>query len=280
MSGIDRSEQMMSSWVRTDLINTVFVPDLDINLFFLSTVLDKHFEKMMIDKNKCELLDKNGKVVAIAERLLKLYTMKFKIRKQECEIQYSQVNVVLSLKEWHQKLCHINFDQVEKAWIDSTDFSNSITDRQDHTVPGNKVSCTSPKTYAQLTPVSVEEQSNNFIHVNEILNTDHVVPNINIISNIRIVSPTQDTISDEILPSSSPETNNDDPQDKDYEIDFSCLCYGPNYRYFTVISKLRIKEQVFDIMRPDEIAFEAKKDLLIAHVGESYLKKHRRDGII
>ncbi|KAK9693227.1 hypothetical protein QE152_g34347 [Popillia japonica] len=33
-------------------------------------------------------------------------------------------------------------------------------------------------------------------------------------------------------------------------------------------------------MRPDEIAFEAKKDLLIAHVGESYLKKHRRDGII
>ncbi|KAK9708200.1 GAG-pre-integrase domain [Popillia japonica] len=103
-----------NSWVRTDLINTLFVPDLDINLFSLSTALDKNFE-MHSDKNKCELLDKNGKVVAIAERLGKLYKMKFKIRKQEREIQYSQVNAVSSLKECHQKLCHINFDQVEKV---------------------------------------------------------------------------------------------------------------------------------------------------------------------
>ncbi|KAK4882281.1 hypothetical protein RN001_005600 [Aquatica leii] len=44
-----------------------------------------------------------------------------------------------------------------------------------------------------------------------------------------------------------------------------------------VISKLTIKEQVFNLMKPDQIAFEAKKDLLIAHIGESYLKKHKRE---
>lgn len=35
--------------------------------------------------------------------------------------------------------------------------------------------------------------------------------------------------------------------------------------------------QVFDIMRGDEISFVAKKDLLIAQFGESYLKKHKRE---
>nr|CAH7759144.1 unnamed protein product [Callosobruchus chinensis] len=44
-----------------------------------------------------------------------------------------------------------------------------------------------------------------------------------------------------------------------------------------VISKLDVKEQVFDIMKGDNISFEAKKDLLIAHFGESYLKKHKRE---
>ncbi|CAH0556875.1 unnamed protein product [Brassicogethes aeneus] len=44
-----------------------------------------------------------------------------------------------------------------------------------------------------------------------------------------------------------------------------------------VISQLNVKEQVFDLMRGDDIALEAKKDLLIAHFGNSYLKKHRRE---
>nr|CAI5827408.1 unnamed protein product [Callosobruchus analis] len=42
-----------------------------------------------------------------------------------------------------------------------------------------------------------------------------------------------------------------------------------------VISKLNIKEQVFDMMKGDEISFVAKKDLLIAHYGESYLKSQK-----
>uniref|UniRef100_A0A6P7G1V9 Uncharacterized protein PF11_0213-like n=1 Tax=Diabrotica virgifera virgifera TaxID=50390 RepID=A0A6P7G1V9_DIAVI len=47
-----------------------------------------------------------------------------------------------------------------------------------------------------------------------------------------------------------------------------------------VISKLNVKEQVFQIMKSDEIAFEAKKDLLISNFGESYLKKHRRERMV
>ncbi|KAK4879781.1 hypothetical protein RN001_007927 [Aquatica leii] len=47
-----------------------------------------------------------------------------------------------------------------------------------------------------------------------------------------------------------------------------------------VLSTLNVKEKVFDIMKGDQIALEAKKDILIAHYGESYLKKHKRDGII
>ncbi|KAK5648222.1 hypothetical protein RI129_003114 [Pyrocoelia pectoralis] len=44
-----------------------------------------------------------------------------------------------------------------------------------------------------------------------------------------------------------------------------------------VISKLNVKEQVFKLMKADEIGFEAKKDLLIAHFGEPYLKRHRKE---
>ncbi|CAH0563168.1 unnamed protein product [Brassicogethes aeneus] len=43
------------------------------------------------------------------------------------------------------------------------------------------------------------------------------------------------------------------------------------------LSKLNVKCQVFDKMKGDEISFEVKKDLLIAHFGETYLKKHKKE---
>ncbi|RZC38003.1 hypothetical protein BDFB_013121, partial [Asbolus verrucosus] len=43
------------------------------------------------------------------------------------------------------------------------------------------------------------------------------------------------------------------------------------------ISSTNLRERVYDLMRGDEIAFVAKKDLLIAQFGESYLKKHKRE---
>lgn len=33
-------------------------------------------------------------------------------------------------------------------------------------------------------------------------------------------------------------------------------------------------------MKSDEISFEVKKDLQISHFGESYLKKHKYEGIV
>ncbi|XP_043480488.1 uncharacterized protein LOC122510122 isoform X2 [Leptopilina heterotoma] len=44
-----------------------------------------------------------------------------------------------------------------------------------------------------------------------------------------------------------------------------------------VISRLAVKEQVFNIMKGDAISYEAKKDLLIVQFGENYLKKHKRE---
>ncbi|KAB0804499.1 hypothetical protein PPYR_01469 [Photinus pyralis] len=42
------------------------------------------------------------------------------------------------------------------------------------------------------------------------------------------------------------------------------------------IQKLRVVEEVFNIMKVDEISLVAKTDVLIAQFGENYLKKHKR----
>ncbi|XP_043470934.1 uncharacterized protein LOC122504102 [Leptopilina heterotoma] len=94
-------------WRETELGNVLFVPDLDVNLFSLSAVLDKGFV-MQSDKEKCQLLDKDGNIRAIASREGKLFGMIFKSNK------LSQCNIVESLTDWHKKLAHINFDQVRK----------------------------------------------------------------------------------------------------------------------------------------------------------------------
>ncbi|CAH0551392.1 unnamed protein product [Brassicogethes aeneus] len=41
--------------------------------------------------------------------------------------------------------------------------------------------------------------------------------------------------------------------------------------------RLEVKDKVFDLMRGDNIAFVAKKDLLTTYFGNSYLKKHRKE---
>lgn len=105
-----------SEWVSTDLNNVLYVPDLSVNLFSLSTTLDKNYE-MHSNKNKCELIDIKGKVRAIAERQGNLYKMQFKIKKftQNIDMQPLQCNAVISIHDWHRKLAHINFDQVKKV---------------------------------------------------------------------------------------------------------------------------------------------------------------------
>lgn len=44
----------------------------------------------------------------------------------------------------------------------------------------------------------------------------------------------------------------------------------------STLHKLRVKEEVFNIMKADEISLTAKTDTLICHFGENYLKKHKR----
>lgn len=98
-------------WIQTDLNNVLLVPELDVNLFSLSTVLDKGFE-MYSDKDKCELLVRDGKVRAVAQRQDKMYKMCFKTENNNTRL--SQCNLVESLTGWHRKLVHINFDQVKR----------------------------------------------------------------------------------------------------------------------------------------------------------------------
>lgn len=97
-----------SEWIEADLNNVLLVQSLAVNLFSLSTALDKGFE-MLSNKNKCEILDKDGTVRVIAERLGNLYKMKFKV-----EGNVSQCNTVQSLTEWYRKLAHIYYGQVRK----------------------------------------------------------------------------------------------------------------------------------------------------------------------
>jgi hypothetical protein len=43
------------------------------------------------------------------------------------------------------------------------------------------------------------------------------------------------------------------------------------------VAQLEVKEKVFDMLRGDDIAFAAKKDLLMTYFGNSYLKKHKKE---
>ncbi|KMQ86201.1 integrase core domain protein, partial [Lasius niger] len=54
-------------WIKTKISNVLFVPELKINLFSLGCALDKGYE-MRSDNLKCELVNKNGQVCAIAKR--------------------------------------------------------------------------------------------------------------------------------------------------------------------------------------------------------------------
>lgn len=63
--GIGKAEALYGTvWIKTNLTNVLYVPDLDVNLFSMSTLLDNGY-KMHSDKDKCELLEKEGKKCAV-----------------------------------------------------------------------------------------------------------------------------------------------------------------------------------------------------------------------
>lgn len=117
-----------SEFIKTYLSDVLYVPELKFNLFSVSHAMDKGY-RLISDNKRCELLDKNGKVRAIAERCNKLYKMKFRKEdntsqpglnntnnsyKQEDIFECHLVNKVDSLMSWHYRFAHQNFDQVKK----------------------------------------------------------------------------------------------------------------------------------------------------------------------
>jgi len=96
-------------WIETVLNDVLYVPELKINLFSVGKALDRGM-LMKSNQNKCEIIDENGNVRAVAMRQGKLFKMFFKI-----EEKISQSNYVESLIDWHKRLAHINFDQIRKV---------------------------------------------------------------------------------------------------------------------------------------------------------------------
>lgn len=99
-------------WLDTELNNVLFVPQLKMNLFSVGKVLDKEMF-LKSDKEKCEIIDKNGLIRAMAERKGKLFRMIFKsYEKVESVATLSYSKKSESIIDWHNKMAHMNFDQV------------------------------------------------------------------------------------------------------------------------------------------------------------------------
>lgn len=81
----------------------LYVPNLSLNLFSLTTVLDKGYEEHST-ANQSVILE-NGRKVLIAQREGGLFRMKFK---EEVEHNLSAV----SIKMWHERLAHQNVSYV------------------------------------------------------------------------------------------------------------------------------------------------------------------------
>ncbi|KMQ85367.1 retrovirus-related pol polyprotein from transposon tnt 1-94 [Lasius niger] len=94
-------------YIETTLNNVLHVPDLKMNLFSVASAVNKGYS-MKADINKCEFV-KGNKVGAIATRDEKFYILDFK-----CESSnHVSANVGYSLKDWHEKMAHQNFECVK-----------------------------------------------------------------------------------------------------------------------------------------------------------------------
>lgn len=101
-------------WIEKHIDNVLHVPDLQYNLFSLTSVLDKGY-KLYSDHLHCSL-KRNGEIVAVGERIGNLYTMKFRtntiVRETKHEIA-QLMEKTSTLQGWHEKLVHQNIFQVK-----------------------------------------------------------------------------------------------------------------------------------------------------------------------
>ena len=132
--------------IKSVLSDVLYVPELKFNLFSASCALDKGYF-MVSDNDKCEFIDKDRNIRAIATREDKLYKMHFAVENSETyslrictgsdthertpcpenpnnsdrkeEERHNldscmKVNIIESLKDWHCKLGHQNINHVRQ----------------------------------------------------------------------------------------------------------------------------------------------------------------------
>lgn len=109
------------NWINTELRNVLYVPDLKMNLFSVSSMLDKNYF-MKSNKYVCKIVNASQQVCAIAEREGKLYKLKFKVDKHVfANVSTEKEN----LQIWHEKLAHQNVKQVKDILLRyNIDFTN------------------------------------------------------------------------------------------------------------------------------------------------------------
>ncbi|KAG5862622.1 hypothetical protein JTB14_030142 [Gonioctena quinquepunctata] len=155
--------------VKKTLSNVLYVPELKFNLFSVGCALDKDFH-MVSDSNKCEIMDNEGHVCAVANRNNKLYKMDFIRENSEtysganpfCTIEHTRgdyngsgdisccaVETVKNISLWHNILAHQNIQHL-KRFLKCNDVS-FIDDEKDFVCE----KCLSGKQPECLIPVSV-----------------------------------------------------------------------------------------------------------------------------
>lgn len=104
------------SWIENHLVDVLYVPKLNYNLFSVGIALDKGLE-MQSTKTNCELI-KDGRIVAMGVCQGKMYVMQFIEPKRSRSKQGLQAYITSisndMLKDWHEKLAHQNFKHVRQ----------------------------------------------------------------------------------------------------------------------------------------------------------------------
>ena len=102
-----------NKWSKRYLDGVLYVPDMKVNLFSTSSVLDKGYT-MKSDSNKC-MFFKDRNLVVVGFRESGLFEVKMKVIKpdQTKIVNYAAKNDLKSLTLWHQRLVHQNIVQVK-----------------------------------------------------------------------------------------------------------------------------------------------------------------------
>ena len=102
-----------------ELNNVLLVPGLKRNLLSIGTINDKNFTFHSY-KNRCEILDSNGRLASSGVRYGKLFRMLFTvIMPNECNLAADQSCKVDEINEiarlWHQRMGHVSVHTVQRT---------------------------------------------------------------------------------------------------------------------------------------------------------------------